>query len=313
MYLFRKIGIGLTSAMPSKKAFYLSVAALAISTASTADSSFVLNAPNGDLPGANTPFFLQLSELDAIQTSLKPKIQKKKKRRLRRSPELKAEQDRVQYSATEITDEELSALDAELAKYYETGANSVEPNLVSGYAVVKPDGTFAARKPVITPYAAPKSLTTQVYRPKKAKTGGFGRYTIAPTASEIANRDSVASSPVAPRKDQGVKAYPRFTPNNPWGIPVSVNLTGVRDVATAMGRVLEFAGYRLRTTGVGVDSEAVASLSAPVPLSLRRIDAPSLTDALTTLAGPGLIVVIDHANRLVSVDTSIRSAKLASN
>lgn len=98
-----------------------------------------------------------------------------------------------------------------------------------------------------------------------------------------------------------------------WRTPIEVDISTVRTVHEAMSRMIELVGYQFLTEGRAVDREAVLSLDTDLPVSMRQMQyiAPDLRYALQAMAGPGLIVVVDHVSRKVSVDMGGRGIALS--
>lgn len=89
-----------------------------------------------------------------------------------------------------------------------------------------------------------------------------------------------------------------------WRTPIELDLTGIRTAREAMERMLELVGYEFLAEGRAVDREAVLSLNSRLPAAMSQMQyiAPDLRYGLQAMAGPGLIVAVDHASRRVSVD-----------
>ena len=123
-------------------------------------------------------------------------------------------------------------------------------------------------------------------------------------------------SPVMPKArkvDAPVPVASRASPIDLWRMPVRLDFSRTLTVREGFDGVLSLVGYQFLDSGSAVDSEAVEALEAPMPraLSAREYVAPSAEHALVGLAGRGLVVVVDHGHKLVSVDFSARGARVA--
>lgn len=242
-----------------------------------------------------TQFNLQIASLSP--TKKKPAKRRKRRGVVHPAPESSAANENILYASkghlvreTTLSDAEFQALMAE--------------SVINAQSQKKP--IIEVMQPVVT---------RQTVKPRNfsaPKPGVYGRFTdvVGPLDKEQAATKFRSSLPAVSSFNVELVAPSAKPTASPWAVPVSANLSNEKTVAGAMTGMLRLVGYRLVLTGPAVDKDAVNSLSAPVPLAQKHIEASNLIQALTAIAGPGLTVVIDHTHRAVSVDTSPRSAML---
>lgn len=108
---------------------------------------------------------------------------------------------------------------------------------------------------------------------------------------------------------EGFRDIPQLS-KSPWEATVILDLDGMT-VAEAVKVVLSIPGYDLLRHGPSVDERTTRMLALPVPRAQRRLRATSVRRALELLAGPRVVVAVDHSARLVAFDQSPVYASLS--
>ncbi len=90
--------------------------------------------------------------------------------------------------------------------------------------------------------------------------------------------------------------------SNPFDTPIDVDLKGVNTVGSAVGKILRYIGYDLKTSGVGIDPTAAIMFEKRVPNIHRRFKNVTVKEVVCALIGSGYTVVVDQTIRAVSAD-----------
>ena len=89
---------------------------------------------------------------------------------------------------------------------------------------------------------------------------------------------------------------------SPFSTIIDARFQDAKIVGEAFSQLASYAGYEVMVSGSAIDPMAKVFFASPLADVHRTFRHTSVRDALVALAGEGYTVVVDHAERTISVD-----------